>query len=240
MKLKNKLLKICKWIKYGVRMDSDTYVAYLRKKGMRIGERTVIFDPRNTVIDETRPWMIEIGSDVQITSGVTILTHGYDWAVLKGKYGAILGSSGKIEIGNNVFVGVNTIILKGVHIGNNVIIGAGSLVNKNIPDNSVVAGNPVRKIYALDEYLEERKEKQLEEAMELVKEYRIVYKKNPSEMQLDEFFWLFCGENDEYNCLHSSWKKKMCLVVNIKCSIEALKKNKKIYNDLNDFLKHIN
>lgn len=36
-----------------------------------------------THIDETRPWLVEIGDDVQITAGVTILTHGYDWAVLK-------------------------------------------------------------------------------------------------------------------------------------------------------------
>lgn len=45
---------------------------------MTIGERCVIFDPMFTIIDETRPWMIEIGNDVQITQGVTILTHRYD------------------------------------------------------------------------------------------------------------------------------------------------------------------
>lgn len=38
--------------------------------------------------------MIKIGNDVQITAGVTILLHGYDWAVLKGVYGEVLGSSG--------------------------------------------------------------------------------------------------------------------------------------------------
>lgn len=42
----------------------------------------------------TRPWLIDIGNDVQITEGVTLLTHGYDWAVLKGVYGEILGSGG--------------------------------------------------------------------------------------------------------------------------------------------------
>ena len=42
----------------------------------------------------TRPWLIDIGNDVQITDGVTLLTHGYDWAVLKGVYGDILGSGG--------------------------------------------------------------------------------------------------------------------------------------------------
>lgn len=38
--------------------------------------------------------MLKIGNNVQITAGVTILTHGYDWSVLKGYYGEILGSAG--------------------------------------------------------------------------------------------------------------------------------------------------
>ena len=46
-----------------------------------------------------------------------------------------------IEIGDNVFIGMNSIILMGSHIGNNVIIGAGSVVSGNIPDNSVVGGS---------------------------------------------------------------------------------------------------
>lgn len=69
--------------------------------------------------------------------------------VLKGVYGEVLGSSGKVTIGKNVFIGMNSTILKGVSIGNNVIIGANSLVNKNIPDNVVVAGNPCRIIMSL-------------------------------------------------------------------------------------------
>ena len=51
---------------------------------------------------------------------------------------------GGICIGNNVFIGMKTTILKGVHIGDNVIIGANSLVNKDVPNNCVVAGNPAR------------------------------------------------------------------------------------------------
>ena len=92
--------------------DSGSYIAYLRRKGMRIGERTAIYSPRTVLIDDTRPWMIEIGSDVQITHGVTILTHGYDWSVLKGVYGEVLGSSGKVTIGDNVFIGANNRVNK--------------------------------------------------------------------------------------------------------------------------------
>lgn len=151
------LKKFFKKIRYGERCDSQTYIKYLKKKGVTIGDRTVIFDPQTTIIDETRPWMIEIGNDVQITSGVTLLTHGYDWSVLKGVYGEVLGSSGVLKIGNNVFIGMHSTILKGVTIGNNVIIGANSLVNKDIPDNCVAVGNPCRVIMSLEEYYKKGK-----------------------------------------------------------------------------------
>jgi acetyltransferase-like isoleucine patch superfamily enzyme len=45
--------------------------------------------------------------------------------------------TGPITVGDNVYIGINTIILPGVNIGNNVIIGAGSVVSRDIPDNSV-------------------------------------------------------------------------------------------------------
>lgn len=63
---------------------------------------------------------------------------------------------GCIAIGDNVFIGAGTRIMYNVRIGSNVIIGAGSLVNKDIPDNSVVAGVPARVIKTLDEYLKIR------------------------------------------------------------------------------------
>lgn len=144
--------KIIAKIIYGHKRNSDSYVQYLRSKGMRIGERVIIYAPTKTHIDETRPWLIEIGNDVKISEGVTVLTHGFEWSVLKGVYGEILGSAGKVTIGNNVFIGAESTILKGVNIGDNVIIGAGSLVNKDIPDNCVAAGNPAKVIMSLSEY----------------------------------------------------------------------------------------
>lgn len=56
-------------------------------------------------------------------------------------------------IGDDVFLGAAAIVLAGVTIGNRVIIGAGSVVTKDVPDNSVVAGNPARVICTVDEYL---------------------------------------------------------------------------------------
>lgn len=125
----------------------------VKKRGAKIGEGTVIFSRiKDVTIDTTRPWLLDIGNNVQITKGVTILTHGYDLSVLKGVYGGVLGSSGKVKIGNNVFIGMNTTILKGVTIGNNVIIGANRLINKDVPDNCVFAGNPMKIVSDLETY----------------------------------------------------------------------------------------
>lgn len=94
MNLKQRIKRKIQKVIFGNKASSEEYVSYLRNLGMKIGDRVVIFSPRHTLIDETSPWMIEIGNDVQIPHGVTILTHGYDWSVLKGVYGDVLGSSG--------------------------------------------------------------------------------------------------------------------------------------------------
>ena len=60
-----------------------------------------------------------------------------------------------ITIGNNVWIGGNSVILPGVHIGDNVVIGAGSVVTKDIPSWYIAAGNPcklIRKITETDRY----------------------------------------------------------------------------------------
>ena len=85
---------VCKKFIYGNKASSESYIKYLRTIGMKIGEETTIYVPIKTQIDTTRPWMIDIGNNVKITEGVTILTHGFDWSVLKMVYGDILGSSG--------------------------------------------------------------------------------------------------------------------------------------------------
>lgn len=228
----SKIKELLRRLVYG---KPEDYVSHLRSLGVRIGERTCFFDPRNCLIDVTRPWLVEIGDDVQITRGLTLLTHGYDWSVMKGMYGRVLGSSGKVTIGNNVFIGMNTTILKGVTIGNNVVIGACSLVNKDIPDNCVAAGNPIRVIMPIEEYYEKRIAAQEAEAKELVREYRKVYGKDPDEAALSEFFWLFTDDPDN---LHPSWLRQLQNVGTEELGRELLKKNNKPYRDMQDFLNH--
>lgn len=188
--------KIIKRIVDGPKASSSTYIAHLHSLGMLIGEDTVIYSPKHCIIDETRPWMIEIGRNVSVTEGVTILTHGYDWSVFKGKYGDVLGSAGRVKIGDNVFIGMNATILKGVTIGDNVVIGANSLINKDVPSNSVVVGNPQRVVCTIDEYLEKRRAAQFDEAADLYDCWRRNSPEGkrggvPPRRVFSEFFWLF-------------------------------------------------
>lgn len=217
----------------GHKADSASYIRYLRRLGMRIGDGTVLYDPRNVLIDETRPWMIEIGKNVQIGRGVSILTHGYEWAVLKGVYGEVLGSSGKVTIGDNVFLGVNAVILKGVAIGSNTVIGAGSVVTRDIPGNCIAAGNPVRVLMSLEEYRNRRKAAQPDEARQLVTEYRKVYGKEPEAQALSEFFWLFADGSHE---LPDCWEEKLALGGNREFSRQVLAENKKAFENMEAFL----
>lgn len=88
-----------------------------------------------------------------------------------------------ITIGNNVFLGLGTIVMPGSTIGDNVIIGAGSIVRGKIESNSVYAGVPAKYLCSLDEYRERNElfftpTKQLNEFEKknyLIKYFKIVY-----------------------------------------------------------------
>lgn len=58
-------------------------------------------------------------------------------------------NSAPITIGDNVWVGMNALILKGVEIGENAIVAAYSVVTKNVPENTLVAGNPAKTLKTL-------------------------------------------------------------------------------------------
>lgn len=146
------------------------------------------------MIDETRPWLLKIGDNVRITHGVQILTHDYSKSVLQTRYGENIGEGGETVIGNNVFIGMNSVILMGAHIGNNVIVGAGSVVHGAIPDDVVVAGNPARVICTLEEHLQKRRSRTVDEALLVARSYIDHYGKNPSEYEMRHFKELFGGD----------------------------------------------
>ena len=59
---------------------------------------------------------------------------------------------GRIQVGNNVHIGWNAIIMLGVTIGDNCVIGCGAVVTRDVPDDSVVAGVPAKVIKTIGEY----------------------------------------------------------------------------------------
>ena len=140
MKIKEAIKKLI----YPNKYCSEAYVNFLRRGGAKIGEGTIFYNPMNTVVDETSLPFIEIGKNCRITAEVIILAHDYSYAVLRPEYHCMPRKAGVTKIGDNVFVGMKSIILMGSQIGNNVIIGAGAVVSGNIPDNVVVAGNPLK------------------------------------------------------------------------------------------------
>lgn len=138
--------------------------AYI-KRGMKVGKN--FHKEPNCHLDYDHCWLITIGDDVALAPGVTILAHD---ALTKRSLG--YARVGRVNIGNNVYIATNTIVLPGVNIGNNCIIGCSVVVNKDIPDNSVVVGNPARIVGTYEDYVNKYK-KMLEEGRVFEEEYTI-------------------------------------------------------------------
>ena len=87
---------------------------------------------------------IRFGDNCQLAPNVAIYTAGHPIHPVTRNSAYEYGK--EVTIGDNVWIGGNTVVCPGVHIGNNVVIGAGSVVTKDIPDWCVAAGNPCRVI----------------------------------------------------------------------------------------------
>lgn len=94
-----------------------------------------------TLLDVAR---IKIGDNCQLAPNVAIFTAGHPIHPVTRNSGYEYGK--EVTIGNNVWLGGNTVVCPGVHIGDNVVIGAGSVVTKDIPDWCIAAGNPCKVI----------------------------------------------------------------------------------------------
>lgn len=121
----------------------------LVKMGLTLGENVKI--EKGVMIDASFPWLIEIGNNVTIAPNVHILSHDASTHPLTG-----YTKLGRVEVGNNVFIGARSVILPNVKIGDNVIVGAGSVVTKNIPNNSLVVGVPAKVIKNTSDFITSR------------------------------------------------------------------------------------
>ena len=135
---------------HGVSRSSQRCLISVDRDGvLRIGNRVGI---SNTVIICTQS--VTIGDDVKAGFGVHIMDtdfHALDPEARRGAEDRLLRRSAPVRIGNNVFLGAGTFILKGVSIGDNAVVGARSVVTRSIPSNEVWAGNPARRIRRAEE-----------------------------------------------------------------------------------------
>ncbi|WP_405410822.1 acyltransferase [Maribacter sp. Asnod1-A12] len=88
---------------------------------------------------------IEIGKDSKIASGCRFIDHNHSTERIPKKERQI-DTSRKIKLGEDVWLGVNVVVLMGVEIGKSAIVAAGAVVTKSIPENEIWAGVPAKKI----------------------------------------------------------------------------------------------
>ena len=91
---------------------------------------------------------VKVGDNCLIGPNVGIYTAGHNLNPIdRHKF----GFAKPISVGNNVWIGGHCVVIGGIEIGDNSIIAAGSIVTKDVPANTIFAGNPARKIKDIDE-----------------------------------------------------------------------------------------
>ena len=152
-------------------------VGIAKKLGVTIGNDCKILDDPTKMFG-TEPYLIKMGDHVELTNGVRFTAHdGSVWVIRVKEEYKNSDYFAPIVIGNNVFIGMNSVVLPGAQIGNNVIIGAGSIVKGKIPDNTVAAGVPAKVIKTLDEFENKIKPQLLETKMYAAAEKEMFIKK---------------------------------------------------------------
>jgi acetyltransferase-like isoleucine patch superfamily enzyme len=130
------------------RYNDFTIEDLFRKQGARVGKNNRI-EIRNLGAE---PYLITIGNHCTISPGVVFLNHdGATWIFTDKE--PSLQQFGTVTILDNCFIGLNAILMgKNITIGPNSIVAAGSVVTKSVPPDTIVGGNPARKLSTVDQY----------------------------------------------------------------------------------------
>ncbi len=161
------------------RLRGDYTTEKLIKLGLKVGKNFKRL--HGVILDPAHCFLITIGDDVTMAPNVHILAHDASTC-----HGLGYAKIGRVNIGNNVFIGASTVVLPNVTIGNDVIVGANAVVSKDLPENGVYAGNPAKKIMSYDEYIE--KQKQVFENAPVYGEEYTMRNKNLTDEQKEEMY----------------------------------------------------
>src|SRR5690606_3906310 len=112
----------------------------LKYCGVKFTHPKSVFIGTDVLFDSVKNSKAIIGKNVFITTGVKILNH---FPIITDS-GVKEFETGDVIIEDNVFIGMNSLIIKPLKIGENAIIGAGSVLTKDVPKNAVVGGNPAK------------------------------------------------------------------------------------------------
>lgn len=121
------------------------YLESLIEHGLQIGKN--VYMAGDYFFDPSHCFLISIGDNCIFAPNVKLIAHDASTKILLG-YTKI----GKIEIKENCFIGESAIVLPNVKIGPNSIVGSGSVVTKDVPPNTIVAGNPAKIITTVEKY----------------------------------------------------------------------------------------
>ena len=124
-------------------------VKWARRIGVKVGDNSTISSSTDF---SSEPYLITIGRNVQVTHNVSFFTHG--GAHVARNVDDKFDFFGKIVIGDDTYIGSNSMIMPGVNIGKSCLIAAGSIVTKSVNDYTVVGGNPARKLCTVNEFIE--------------------------------------------------------------------------------------
>lgn len=179
-----------------VKDNTSLMIKALQSKGVDIADDVWISDPKTIKIDLTRPSLIKIGHKVRLNRNLEILTHDFTTMIIREKYHDFLPSSGRVTVGDNVYMGRNVTLLKGANIGDNCIIGLGSVVMGKIPSNSVAVGCPAKVICTLEDYYMKRKKVSIEEAFDYARSIQERFHRRPVPADFWEEFPLFVSGDE--------------------------------------------
>jgi maltose O-acetyltransferase len=123
------------------------YLEGLVHRGLKLGMNVDIIE--DFFFDPSHCFLISIGDNCIICPKVRLIAHDASTKKLLG-YTKI----GRIDIRENCFIGDSAIILPAVTVGPNSIVGAGAVVTKDVPPNTIAAGNPARVTGPVDDYIQ--------------------------------------------------------------------------------------